>query len=266
MEMNDSHSHFSPARVVSFGAYWLPRVKPQLLIYAGASLLCALLCLIPAHETVQVGLFVMVWTLLPILFYCGPLIFAKGPDTRIFERLLPVSAAEKLTFFYLYSLIAVPIAVFLLPWLGYLLYLKLPSIGTPGLTHMYELKFHTFGWVTLINLLGAALTSAACLYAVETARNSRIMWGIAAIVISNFFVGLLGAIYGAAAVFKAGFIDGLEGRPSRADARTITDLTSDLLNGMETTTAWNIAISSILAAALIVVVILTYRTLKNRNL
>lgn len=256
---------YSLSRVWAFTNYYLPRIKKQILIYAAVSALCAVVCLLPTPEFIQMGLFVAVWTLLPLLFYCAPLIFAKGADSRIVERLMPVTAGEKLTFFYLYTLLVVPIAVYLLPILSGLIYINCPSIQTPEVMQLHTVKFHYFGMINLINIIGAMFISMTCFLCVEAARQNRILWGIVAVIVSNTILGVIGAILGGYAAFKAGLRDGLAGKESIAE-ENVKEYTNKILTDLNhADTATSIAVCVIIVIT-VITGIWTYRTLKRKDL
>lgn len=261
-------SGFSFRRVWEFATYYMPRLKGELLIYAAISLVCSILCVIPASGDVQMTLFVGSWTILPIIFYCGPLIFAKGPDTRIVERLLPVSAAEKMTFYYIYIMIVIPFVVFLLPLCSYWIYISLPSLQTPEVLALYDTKFNLWGVVWIINTVGGAFIAMACFLGVEYARQNRMLFGIVAVIVANVIIGILGAIIGIAAAikgFRMGLCDGLAGKTPDAD-RVAEELVSTVMNDLNTFHPLSIAILVLLIVMVFTTGWFTYRAIRSRNL
>ena len=261
-------SRFSFRRVWAYALYYLPRLKGEMLIYAAISLLCFLLCLIPAPESIQVGIMVGVWTIIPLIFYCGSLIFAKGTDTRIIERLIPVSAAEKLTFYYIYTLIIIPVVVFLLPLAAGWIYVSCPSLQTPEVMQLYEMKFNHWGIIVVINILGGVFTAMACLYGVEASRHNRMLFGIVGVIASNFIIGFLGGVIGvtrALSAVKTGFEDGLAGiarNPEECREAFVKDVLEDLSRADSLT----LSITGTIIVLIIITGWLTYRAIKRRNL
>lgn len=259
---------FSFRRVWAYALYYMPRLQGEMLIYAGISLICFILCLLPGPGEVQEFLMAGVWTVIPILFYCGPLIFAKGVDTRIIERLMPVSAAEKLTFYYIYSLIIIPIVVYLLPLAAGWIYMSCPSLQTPEVTELYHIKFHYAGIIWIINFISGIFISVACLYGVEASRHNRMMFGIVGVVVANVIVGILSGIIGvvsALKAFKTGFDDGLAGidRTTEEFSNTIVKEVLQDLGQVNPLTL------SILATIIVLIILtgwLTYRSIKRKDL
>lgn len=258
-------SGFSFQRVWAFASYYMPRLRMQVLIYFATSLLCAILSLIPAKENMQLAIFVAVWSLLPLLFYCAPLIFAKGPDTRIVERIMPVSAAEKLTFFYIYILVIISVAVYLLPLLASQIYLACPKLQTEAVVAMYNMKQNTLGILSLINIAGAILVSVICLYCVEYARTNRLMWGIISIIAVNTIMGLAGGIVGAYMAFKAGLADGMAGKPDDFD-KAVEGMVTNVIEDLTTVDTVTVSTLSALIVIICITGWLTYRVLKKRDL
>lgn len=255
-------------RVWAYAAYYMPRLKWELLIYGLISFLCAVVCLIPAIEDVQVALFVGAWTILPILFYCGPLIFATGPDTRIINRLMPVSAAEKMVFYYLYILVAIPLTVYLLPMLAAWVYLSCPSLQTEKMIVLYEAKFHSWGILWIINLVGGIFVAQACLWAVEYFRQNRMLMGIVAVIVSNIILGMMGGIIGIAAAFKGftdGYMDALNGNPANAQA-CAEDIVKGVMEEISAVHPLSLIILGVIVVLICVTGWQTYRTLRHRNL
>lgn len=266
--VNSISSGFSFNRVWNFAIYYMPRLKRQLLIYFCVSLLGAILCLLPGPEGVQKRLTVGVWAIIPILFYCGSLVFSKGPDTRIFERLMPISAAEKLTFFYIYSLIILPIVIYLLPTVAGWIYISTPSLQNPAVVSLYKIKFHYGGVILIINALGGILIAVSCLYGVMASRQNRMLFGFVGVVVSNIIVGVLGGIVGiftAVNTFGKGFGDGYVGR--EPDPEQVGELiVKTMLEDMSQYNALTISMICVSVVLIMTVVCLTYRSLKRQNI
>lgn len=263
-----SSSGFSFRRVWAYASYYMPRLKWELLIYAGISLICAILCLIPAIDDVQMIFFVGAWTVLPILFYCGPLIFATGPDTRIINRLIPVSAAEKMVFYYTYILIVVPVVVFLLPLISAWIYMSCPALQTEKLLMLYQTKFNSWGILFLINIVGGMFVVQACFWSVEHFQHNRMLMGIVAVIVANIFMGILGGIIGIAAAikgFRKGFMEGLNGNPANAEA-CAQEFLDNVMTDLTVVHPLSITILGVIVVLVCVTGWQTYHSLRYRNL
>lgn len=256
---------FSLRRVIAFAQYYLPRLRTQMWIYGCVSLLSFILCILPAHEEVQKALMVGVWTVIPMLYYCGPLVFSKGSDSRIIERQMPVSAAEQLTFFYAYTLIVIPILVYLLPLAAGKIYLSCPTLQTPDVLELYKMKFNNWGILNLINFLGAIFISIACLYGVMASKQNRMLYGFVGVIVANIIVGVLGGIIGIVTAFQKGLEDGMSGaeyNPDQFEKAFVNDM-------MQTfSKAEPISICAVITIAVLIIItgVLTYRSIKRKNL
>lgn len=255
---------YSLSRVWRFASYCMPRLGKQMLFYAIASLICMFLSLIRGSESMQTAMFAFIWTLVPFLYYCTPLVFAKGVDSRIVDRLVPVSAAERMTFYYLYILVILPAILFLPVLAGAKIYMMSPSVQTPGTLALYELKFSNLGMLSCINFLGGILVCTMCFLCVERPRFNRLLWGVVAIFATNFFLGIFGAVLTGTEAFKAGLRDGMEGRP--AIEPDSTQLVERTLTALSNASPMTVGMTALLAIMIIIVALLTYQTLKRRNL
>lgn len=261
---NATTPRYSFRRVWEFAVFNLPNLRIQLLIYLGISLLASGLCLIPASGKIQTVIFMGVWALLPMLFYCGPLVFAIGPDMRIITRQLPVTAVEKLTFYYIYLLVVIPIEVYLLPMLAGWIYTECPGLQSEAVMALYEVKYSFMVIPTILNVLSAMFVSMICFYFVEATRNNRLLWGIVAVFAANTVIGILGGIFGAVAIVKSGFLKNILSNPESVDASNVNiDGVLDIITSVD----W-LTIISITVMVIIVVVTgcLTFRIIRSRNL
>ncbi len=264
---------FSFRRVWAFALYYMPRLQGEMLIYAGISLIAFILCLLPGPGEVQKFLMVGVWTVIPILFYCGALIFAKGSDTRIIERLMPVSAAEKLTFYYIYILIVIPIVVYLLPVAASWIYMACPSLQTPEVTELYKIRFQYRSVIWVINLISGVFVAMACLYGVMASRHNRMMFGIVGVVVANVAMGILSGIIGVVSAIKAikenafvaGLKDGLNGAENNAE-KFATQFVTEMLDDFNQPNPLTLSIMGVIIVLIILTGWLTYRSIKRKNL
>lgn len=264
---------FSFRRVWAYALYYMPRLQGEMLIYAGISLVAFILCLLPGPGEVQKFLMVGVWTVIPILFYCGPLIFAKGCDTRIIERMMPVSAAEKLTFYYIYILIVIPIVVYLLPIAASWIYMACPSLHTPEVAELYKIRFQYRGIIWIINLISGIFVAMGCLYGVMASRHNRMMFGIVGVVVANVAMGILSGIIGVVSAIKAikenafvaGLKDGLAGTEDNAE-KFATQFVTEMLDDFNQPNPLTLSIMCVIIVLIILTGWLTYRSIKRKNL
>lgn len=261
VQINDRGNRFSWCRVAELAAYNAPIVGHQMLIYLGISAICAVLTLLPLPGGVQFGIFTMIWTLLQLLFYLTPLALAKNGDSRIIDRMIPARPDEKFVFYLLYTLVAAPLAIYMLPTLACRLYTLIPTIQHETMLELMNPKFNVPTVIIGINFLSGTAIVLTCLYVVLHARSGRIVKGIVSVFAAMFATGLIGAIYGLSAIFRQGFLDGMSG--ARPDPDRVMMLT---MNQMNMDTTLNVLIYTIYVAYIIWVLVQTYRTISRRNL
>ncbi len=133
-------------------------------------------------------------SILSMLFYVGPLIFAI-PANRKAEIMLPASVTEKITFYLGYTFIAVPAFISIL-WLtcigiGCIFsdHGNVQALYNEGMSLYSIFTFSETG--TPLSYLTDAMLSilmpATSLYAIIKARRLRVLWGIGGVAIAFFY-------------------------------------------------------------------------------
>lgn len=253
---------FSWRRVGEVARFYYPIIRWQMIAYTLTSLFIALMSLMPFGQVAQFGLFSLFWTALPLIFEVAPCIFARGGDTRIVERMIPARGTEKFTFMFLYLFVAVPIMVFALPELALRLYMRIPSIQTPEMVGLLQLRFDRIPtFVNLMNVSGTLAAAVTCLFVVYNSRTNRILKSVVAVFATQFAVAFLGAIWGISFALRKGFQDGMAGCPA-SDGNKITEMVYDLMG----TSPYLIAITVLTIAYCLMMLWLSYRAITRRNL
>ncbi|MDE6577206.1 MAG: hypothetical protein K2K58_03440, partial [Muribaculaceae bacterium] len=206
---------FSFRRVAEIFAYYSPTIRRQLLIYLAVSILFGILLLIPGSDNVRCGFFSLVWAILQWMWYLSPLSMAGKGKSGIVDRLLPVKASEKLTFFIIYFVVIIPLVAFTLPICAELSIVDSLGPEMPHFKSLLNLQLHSSWIIKVINILGGITSSLVCLYVILRVRHNKMISGILASFAVQIVLGILGAIYAgyemAAEAFKKGFEDGLAG-------------------------------------------------------
>lgn len=190
-------SMFSWRRVLMFGHYYSPTVTKQLIIYAAFSLMCSILVFIVPLEA-QSAITSACNMALSFMVYLAPLILARRGYDRIYERLIPATALEKLTFYLLYFLVVVPLATYLFPITADLILYRNPDLLSETMQKMEELRFDYTSITPYSSMLQTALLVLVCLWTVVATRTSRMLKGILAVIGSMFGFGIYGGILGIA--------------------------------------------------------------------
>lgn len=263
LAIRNTSSGFSFTRMMELNHYFGPMFGKLLIFYFSASLIFGIVMLLPVNEYLQIADFTLIWATLPYMFAFAPLVMGKRGDSRIIERLLPVSAAEKYVYIMIYFLIVIPIAVYAVPECSLLLYKQIPALQTDALLGMIELHFGSGSAVLITNVTGAVATTLLCLYVVQHAKSSRMVKGIISVFISQFGIAMMGAVYGMATAFKYGFEDGL----AEAAAGTPNyNKVQEIVNDMMSYSPYMIAMITILALYMLTMFWLNYRQMTKDNL
>lgn len=260
---NLSKDSFSIHRVGMIASYYRPIITRQLLVYLSISFIFACITLVPAKFGVQIALFSIIWTVIPLMFELAPIAFCKYNDSRMFVRMLPASSVEKFTFYCLYLLILIPAVVYILPEGALWIYKYTPVIQTEEMNRIVNLHLQNPFIVRIMNAFTSLSAVMTCLYVCERAKTGRTLKGVLSVFAVQLGAGLLGAIYGLAATFSRGFMDGLTNKECIADQDVIANrVLSDLMSNIP----WLIAITTLFAIYFIIISTLCYRRLKKGNL
>lgn len=251
---------FCVRRIMALARYYSPRIEKQLLIYLIISVCFAIITLLPLHELAQVGLFTIIWSACPLMFQLAPCAFAKYGSSRIIERLIPVSTAEKFAFRMLYFFVAVPAAVYILPYSATYLYAHIGSDESSGLCKLIRIMHENSLQIRLINILGGVGCTLTCLYTVSRARTSRILKGVIAVFGVQIGISILGAFWGMSTAFKAGMKAGIQGLPIDSERATM-ELTQAMLDS-----PYLYIVVGVLVVFVGLMLVLNYRLLKRQNL
>lgn len=277
---------FSIYRVAELASYYRPFCAKQLMVYGIVSLIVAILTLLPMGDIAKVAIFTISWAAIPLLYYLAPIVLAKSGDSRIVERMIPVRASEKFIFYLLYFGVAVPIAVYMLPFISNILYLHLPSIQTKAMTGLVEIQMHNPAVIVVLNSLTALAISLTCLYVILSAKTARIVKAVISAFAVQFGIGLVSAIMGGLMEFKEGLKAGynaeISSKAVELTSRTPHGATyadgvsagmdagfefaNAIVTEMIDDHATIITLYSVVGIYLLLMICLTYRNLKRANL
>lgn len=253
-------SGFSFRRVLELAHFYRPIIEKQTLVYGIISIGGSILLLLPVPEILQIAIFTIVWTILPFMIELAPCILGKSGDSRIVERLLPASAAEKLVFRLIYFWIVIPAVTYVLPWVAALLYMNMPDVQTEDVMGFYDMMTCRTFLTGVVNVLTMLVVTTTCMYFVTLARHNRVLKGIIAVICSQVFISFFGAAWGFWISFNAGVCDALENTTMYRGRMQLE------LQNMFISSPIFYIMAGVLAVWLIVAVVMNYKILKYRNL
>lgn len=254
----NNNPRFSFRRFALLWSFYRPILSRQLIIYFGASLLFAILTLLPAKSAVQCTFFTVIWTALPYMYELAPIVLAKHGDSRVIERLLPASAAEKLTFFSIYFFLIIPLVTYLLPEIALFIYRALTAVHTDEMLTLVDIQLNNAPIIIVMNAFSTWTASVVCLYVVISRRRNQVLMGILSVFAVNILVGLVGAVYGAASAFVIGMHDGLTGADYKPEV-----LVKQVIDTIKNGSSYAIGFIIVLGLFCISMLGLVYRKIKK---
>ena len=252
---------FSLHRLAAFASYYFPQLKRQIFAYLLISILLSALIFVSNKYEVQMALYSVTWSVLGILCLCAPLIFAKKGNSRVIERLIPVSAAEKTVFYFLYLLVAIPVILFLAPSVAMYILIHNPGLISDQLNEILKLSDLISESSRLTNVVSSVGAIATCFYFVMRARHNRMLVGIVSIIVLEIVCGIIGAFIGGYTVLKVGFDDGFNNRAPDPDR--LIEIMTDAMSIHNPLMLGYMAIFTILSVTMIA---MSYRLIKSQNL
>lgn len=258
MSNNVCSDSFSLRRLGMFAQYYKPLIGRQLIIYCLISVVFFVLSLMPFPSYAQAGIFTLVWTALGFMYQLAPIVLAKSGDSRVIERLIPATACEKFCFYFIYFFIVVPVVVYTLPEISLYLYGIIPSIHTQDMDYLVYVHNSNPAMIVIMNSFSTAAGAATCLLVVLKARRNRVIMGIVSVFVVMVSVGIFGAIWGAAQMFRLGYEQAKNG--IHLSEQEQIDSILSILNANPAVTG---TMTAIFAIYVFVVLWLTYSALRN---
>lgn len=261
MSDNIYTTSYSWSRVAAYARYHQPQVRGMLTVYLLVSILACALLLLPVSDNAQAGIFTIMWTVLPYLMYFSPLVFTRGGDSRKATAMLPVTAGERLTYYMLFMFVAVPVSLYVIPFISYSVFTHHPSMLAGQVLVLVGLKAD---FTHLAIYLGGAENMAitmVCFLFVMRSHSNRTLKGIVSVFVTQIVCGIAGAIYGASGLMEMGVQDGASGAPMKSE-QEIMAYTMDMMNHW---TPGMIGLFIFFAAIFAVALWLSYRVLKRKR-
>ena len=254
-------SNFSGHRVAQLYQYNAPWIKKQTIIYFIFSLVTSLLYLLIPSETIRMGIYSPCRTILMFMFIWAPIVFTKGGDTRIVDRLLPASAFEKLLFYMTYFIIVVGLACYLCPWIAETISMGLCHSEMNGIEMLQNKRAVplVFEWSTYLSTIAAMLT---CFYFVVAATRNRVVKAYLISICVSIFLSTLNTFYGVKEAIIAGYKEAAS-QGSPAGETEIAEMVSSALNDHMHFSIFALAFNVVF---IILLIWLSYRSLYRSNL
>lgn len=193
--MRTQTSSFSWSRVAQLYRYNSPWIRKQTTIYFLFSLATALLYFFIPSETSRMTVYGTCGTALQLMFIWAPIVFTKGGDTRIIDRLIPASILEKFTFYMSYLFVVIGMACFLCPWAAEKIFQRLYP-GEGGLVETIKTTLDVPKYIEYSTYLSTIAAMMTCFYCVVAVRRDRIMKAYLISICVLFLMSSLNSFYG----------------------------------------------------------------------
>lgn len=259
--MKTQDSSFSWHRVAQLYRYNAPWIKKQTIIYFLFSLITALVYLLIPSQTIRMGIYSPCRTILLFMFIWAPVVFTKGGDTRIVDRLIPASALEKFLFYMSYLFIVVGLACYLCPWIAEKISLGFDLYGMDSTESIPNERYvpGIFEWSNYLSTIAAMMT---CFYFVISAQRNRVVKAYLISIGVSIFLSTLNTFYGVKEAIISGYKEAA-GQGSPANEAEIAEMVSNALNDHMHFSIFALAIN---IGFILVLMWMSYRSLYRRNL
>lgn len=257
--MKTKTSSFSWGRVAQLYQYNAPWIRKQTTIYFLFSLAVSLSYLLIPSETLRMTVYSTCSTILLFMFIWAPVVFTKGGDTRIVDRLIPASPAEKFVFYMSYLLIVIGLSCYLCPWIAEKISVELYPDMKGGEKLQNEQVPIVFKWSTYLSTIAAMLT---CFYFVIAAKRNRVVKAYLISIGVSMFLSTLNTFYGVKEAIIAGYQEAAS-EGSAASEAEIAEMVSSALNDH---LHFSICAFAVSLVYIFIIMWLSYRSLYRRNL
>ena len=259
--MTTQISNFSWKRVAQLYQYNAPWIKKQTIIYFLFSLVTALVYLLIPSQTIRMGIYSPCRTILLFMFIWAPVIFTKGGDTRIVDRLIPASALEKFLFYMSYLFIVIGLACCLCPTIAEKISIAFDLYGMVSTEILANVRYvpGIFEWSNYLSTIAAMMT---CFYFVVSAQRNRVVKAYLISICVSIFLSTFNTFYGVKEAIISGYKEAA-GQGDLANEAEIAEMVSNALNDHLHFSIFALAIN---IGFVLLLMWLSYRSLYRRNL
>lgn len=252
---------FSLRRIALLYEFNAPWLRKQTVIYLIVSLIAALVFLLGHGQMWQMGVYGMLGMVITFMFILAPIVFVKGGDSRIVDRLIPASTPEKFVFYLSYLCVVIGAACFLLPYLAEKIY---PSVFSfdgrfEKLVEVERDVPDPYRWSHYMAVVAAMVT---CLYCVLGARGGRVVKAYIWPIVVEVIFSTLGTIFGVKEAFMAGYNEAAGVVPV-ADG---PELAGKVTLSMNVHATYSYTVIAIMAVYTLLMLWLSYRAIYRKNI
>ncbi len=257
MNHSESINKFSIRRAISFGRCFQPNLRLQLIVYPIVSLLNSVVILLFSDKPIALPLIVMMSLLVSAMLYLSSLVFTSGSDLAI-ETELPLRGDEKAAFMIVYSLVVIPLLLWIPQWLS-------TSVATwmdPKL--ITENTFLQTSSIvpratTITNVFQSLAPASVALLAVVSYKRRRVLMPVVWTIVTVVAMGVVTAITVTVKLFTSNFFSKIDENAANIDQMQLK------MDVISTISPEIVVIGVVLALVTIICTYLTYRRVKYRQ-
>ena len=249
---------FSLRRAVAYGRLFGTGIKRQMIIYPIVTFVIYTFALVISTNTVGLLLGSLLSSVISFMAYLAPLVFAIGSDP-VAEVMFPATKSEKAAMLTVYSLAVIPML------LGLSMLLAVPTarlfsddISASLLLSGAHMALESPVMAVISNVT-ALLPMSVCLLSVIVYRHRRVLMPVVWTIVSLLIVSLIAGIIGGIGAFHAGIKDGFD----RVDFPSQEEMARHLL---DTLMPWMLGYFAIVVIATAIIIVITVRKIRNRQL
>ncbi|MDE7409740.1 MAG: hypothetical protein K2N09_06930 [Muribaculaceae bacterium] len=259
--MTTQTSNFSWRRVAQLYQYNAPWIRKQTTIYFLFSLITALLYISIPSETTRLTVYGSCCTVLQFMFIWAPVVFTKGGDNGIIDRLIPASPTEKFMFYLSYLFIVIGMACFFCPWVAEKLY-RVFYPGEEGIVDTIKSALDIPVLYKYSNYLSVLAAMITCFYCVVAVKRDRVMKAYLISICVLILTSLMNSFYGIKESVMLGFNEAIKD----SGAINETEIVEKVYNVMTDHLGFLIFCMTVSVVYIFLLMWLSYRSLYRRNL
>ncbi|MCM1349207.1 MAG: hypothetical protein NC338_07320 [Firmicutes bacterium] len=196
-------NQFSPARLKMTFQYFFPAIKLPLLLYVATSLSVGIIYMLLQQSATGVVMSGLLQFILSIMLYFFPLLLYRTYNPVV-QTMLPSTAGEKLTVFFIMCLVINPIVVYL-PFNG-MQWAMAPFINAdPLFSDIKQLSISMSEIMQGTGWLQSLPPVATCMFVVVTSARKRVGLAVGMTILTIVGLSLLSGIAGAVMAFNTNF-------------------------------------------------------------
>lgn len=259
--MRTQTASFSWHRIAMLYQFNAPWLRKQAALYFLFSLAVSIaLILIPSHS-LRTAIYNPCSTVMFFMFIWAPIVFTKGGDTRIVDRLLPATPIEKFIFYMSYLLIVITFVCYLCPCIADWVVARIYPYNDSDFWVQDRMKSMPDIYICSYYLAPVA-AMLTCFYYVVAAKHNRILKAYLMPVVVSIVWSAFNTFYGV----KAAVLLGIEGVTKPTDVSNKLEIAEKMSAAMHDHLHFLILCLVVTIGYILALIWFSYRALYRKNM